>query len=154
MFNFPTPFLCFERQKRKAASTILSLWYDSAVARPIDLPIVRQTLYQLSLSSCDYTFFMNLLCLEPFHASTLLNRAMVSALLMAYWILFQAPNIWNSISQAIRNEETIAQVKRVKISPFELKDTTVALICTNPWKTSNKILLIVVNLLFFSGMVA
>ena len=27
----------------------------------------------------------------------------------------------------------------MEISPFELKDTIVALICTNPWKTSNKI---------------
>ena len=35
-------------------------------------------------------------------------------------------------------------LKRVEISHFELEDTIVALICTNPWKTSNKILFIVV----------
>ena len=40
------------------------------------------------------------------------------------------------------------------MSPFEVKDTIVALICTNPWKTSNNILLIVIHLLFFCGMVA
>ena len=45
-------------------------------------------------------------------------------------------------------------LKRVEISSFELKDTRGSLICTNPWKTSNKTLLIVVHLLSFYGMVA
>ena len=54
--------------------------------------------------------------------------------------LCTAPNTWNSIPQAIRNAEPIARYKkRVEISPFELKDTIVALIYTKPWKTSNKI---------------
>ena len=63
--------------------------------------------------------------------------------------LYTAPNAWNSIPKAIRMAETIARFKRVEILPFELKNTIVALICTNPWKTSNKILLTVVHLLFF-----
>ena len=47
--------------------------------------------------------------------------------------LYTAPNAWNSIPQTIRNAETVDRLKkRVEISPFELKDTIVALICTNP----------------------
>ena len=54
--------------------------------------------------------------------------------------LYTAPNTWNSIPQAIRNAETIARFKKeLKPKPFELKDTIVALIYTNPWKTNNKI---------------
>ena len=33
----------------------------------------------------------------------------------------------------------LKDLKKIEISPFELKDTIVALIYTNPWKTSNKI---------------
>ena len=33
----------------------------------------------------------------------------------------------------------LKDLKRIEISPFELKDTVVALMYTNPWKTSNKI---------------
>ena len=65
--------------------------------------------------------------------------------------LYTAPTAWNSIPQAIRNAETIARFKNeLKSLLFELEDTIVALVYTNPWKTSNKILLTVV----FCGMVA
>ena len=49
--------------------------------------------------------------------------------------------------QAIRNAETITRFeKELKLHLFELEDTIVALICTNPWKTSNRIPLVVVHL--------
>ena len=57
-------------------------------------------------------------------------------------LLYTAPNTWNSIPQAIRNAETIERFKKELKShllSFELKDTIVALIYTNPWKTSNRI---------------
>ena len=70
-------------------------------------------------------------------------------------ILYTAPKAWSSIPHAIGNAEAIARFKkRVQTSHFQLKDTIVALICTNPLKTSNKLRLIVVHLLFFCSMVA
>ena len=52
--------------------------------------------------------------------------------------------------EAIRNVATIARFrKELETHPFELIDTIVTLISTNPWKATNKILVIVVHVLFF-----